>query len=336
MAAAAQGGFPLILAMMSRLVLCLALQGLVSRADGAALRGSMRGSILMQVEATTGGKVAALEAEAELPDVFAEERAVLMNDIADDPASGLLDPTEDSGGHHHQAAQLRRVARIVDTDNDARISEEELRSFAHGLKERQRRDHTLTAMRLVDADGSGDVDLAELQAVQRNASSELLAQQAQRFSAADSDENSRLDFAEFHAFVHPELDDRVLAVEVARQLSAFDADGDGLVDFREFEREGAAHSKDFSQEAALEDFELHDSDADGRLSAHEFGRLLSGHDLLQDSIRKALEAGDGDGDGHIHVDDELPGRLQHLLESEFIEDYFFHKHAESPGRHSEL
>lgn len=345
MAAAVPDGRPMNLATLHQILLFLALQGLLRPVEGAALRGSMRGSVLMQVETTTGGKVA-LDMSEELEQL--EESVFLANDIADDPSSGILEVAEESGAQpeaaqagrqsssHLPAARLQRVGRLVDTDNDARISQEELQNFAQRLKDRQRHEQTLAALRVVDADGSNCVDLAELQAVKRDASPALLEQQARRFAAADSDQDGRLDFAEFHAFVHPELNDKVLAAEVERQMLIFDTNEDGQIDFEEFEREGESNGKDFSKEAALEDFRLHDSNADGRLSPHEFGRLLAGHDLLQESIRKAVEAGDGDGDGHIHVDNELPARLHHLLESEFIEDYFFHKHAESPGRHSEL
>uniref|UniRef100_A0A7S1LEC1 EF-hand domain-containing protein n=1 Tax=Alexandrium catenella TaxID=2925 RepID=A0A7S1LEC1_ALECA len=346
MATAARDGRPIPLVASHWMVLSVILQGLLSSAEGASLRGSMRGSVLMQVETTTGGKIA-LDASEEL-EQLQESGNFFMDDIADDPSSGILDIAEDGSSQPEEAkagrqsssqlhaARLQRVGRLVDTDNDARISQEELQNFAQRLKDRQRHEQTLAAWRTVDFDKSYSVDLAELQAVHRNASEELLDQQARRFQAADADRSGRLEFAEFHAFVHPELDDSVLAAEVERQMLTFDVNGDGNIDFEEFVREGETHGKDFSQEAASEDFKLHDGNGDGHLSPHEFGRLLAGHDLLQESIRRAMEAGDSDGDGHIHVDDELPSRLHHLLESEFIEDYFFHKHADSPGRHSEL
>mmetsp|Transcript_102686 Transcript_102686/g.306716 ORF Transcript_102686/g.306716 Transcript_102686/m.306716 type:complete len:351 (-) Transcript_102686:88-1140(-) len=347
---AAQDGFPVRLAaLVRRLLLAVVLPGLVRLADGAALRGSMRGSVFMQVETATSGKVT-LDTSEELGRLKESE---LLLDVADDPSSGILEVAEDSGEQAEaaqaaalgagarsssdpHAAQLKRIGRLVDTDRDARISQEELQNFAHRLKDRQRHEHTLTAMRAVDADGSSNVDLAELRAFRNDASPELLDHQARRFGAADADRNGRLDFAEFHAFVHPELSESVLAVEVERQMSVLDKDGDGHISFEEFEQEGEAHGQDFSREAALEDFRLHDRNADGHLSAHEFGRLLAGHDLLQESARKAMEAGDGDGDGHIHVDDELPARLHDLLESEFIEDYFFHEDAERHGGRTEL
>mmetsp|Transcript_25920 Transcript_25920/g.74336 ORF Transcript_25920/g.74336 Transcript_25920/m.74336 type:complete len:346 (+) Transcript_25920:91-1128(+) len=344
MATAALSGCRVKLATLRWLLWSPVLTGLLRLVDGAALRGSNRGSVLMQVETTTGTKVA-LNPSDELEDL--QDSEFLLNDIADDPSSGILEITPPSSEQSQDAqagrqtsklhaARLQRVGRLIDTDTDARISQKELQAFAQRLKDRQRHEQTSAAMRVVDVDGSNDVDLPELQAVRKDASPELLDQQAQRFRAADSNQNGRLDFDEFHAFVHPEFSENVLAVEVERQMLVFDTDRDGYIDFQEFEHEGETHGEDFSKEAALEDFHLHDSNADGRLSAHEFGRLLTGHDLLQESIRKAIEAGDIDGDGHIHVDDELPDRLHHLLESEFIEDYFFHKHAESHARHAEL
>jgi len=338
---------------VQRLLLVLALPGLVRPTTGASLRGSSsRGSVLMQVETKSGGKIA-LDPSEEFQHL--QDSEWLTHDIADDADSGILDVSDESGvqvepgqgspsltdggifkdGMHH-AMQLQHVGRLVDIDNDARISHEELKNFAHGLEDRRRHNQTATVIRVVDVDRSSDVDLAELQAFQANATQQLLDQQARRFAAADADQNGRLNLMEFHAFVHPEVNDQVLAVEVERQMALFDMSADGFVDFQEFEREGRAHGEDFSEEAAFEDFQLHDTNADGLLSAHELGRLYAGNDLLEDGIRKAIEAGDFDGDGHIHVDHELPERLHHLLESEFIEDYFFHKHVERPGRHTEL
>merc|ERR1719401_2953684 len=109
-----------------------------------------------------------------------------------------------------------------------------------------------------------------------------------------------------------------------------------MIDFQEFAEDGIAHAgSDFSEEAASEDFRLHDADHDGLLNRAELGRLLAGHELLEDSIRKALEAGDANGDDYIHMD-ELQGRLQHLLESEFIEDFFLQKEGASSLLHTEL
>jgi len=237
--------------------------------------------------------------------------------------------------------RLQRVGRLMDRDGDARLSMEEMRHFAHSLRARQRWNETSQAFFRLDADSSGGIDEQEL-AISKispsGAEGETRRHQERRFRAADFDGSGSLSVAELLAFAHPEVDDRVFAVEREYQFRLFDADGSGAVDFEEFCREAKKQSQDdFEESAALEDFRLHDADHDGRLSEEELGDLLRGHELLEDNIRKALNAADGDGDGHLHLEDELPGSLHHLLESEFVEDFFLHEHAESSHhRHDEL
>merc|ERR1719262_1556230 len=96
----------------------------------------------------------------------------------------------------------------------------------------------------------------------------------------------------------------------------------------EFHAMGASSGDDFNEQSNNEDFRLHDFDGNGRLNREEFGRLLQGHELLADSIEKVIEAADSDGDGHLHLEHEVPHRLEDLLDSEFVEDFFFHSLAE--------
>ena len=42
---------------------------------------------------------------------------------------------------------------------------------------------------------------------------------------------------------------------------------------------------------------------------------------------KMMEVADGNQDGHIHLFDDIPNKLAGLLESEFIEDYFYRENA---------
>jgi len=234
------------------------------------------------------------------------------------------------------ASRLQEIGRLIDSNNDTLLSNEELREFACGLEERQRKQQTSTIMRHVDRDGSANVSLAEIQAAAPNATADARQHQANRFAAADADASGQLDLSEFHAYVHPEVDPRVFAVEKDHQFGMYDADLSGFIDSKEFLKQShATNEADFDEQAASEDFELHDTDHDGQLSFEEFGRLLAGHDLLTDNIAKLMEAGDHDGDGHIHLDQELPSRLHHLMDCEFVEDFFMHKDA-GVSKHEEL
>jgi len=313
--------------LLSALLAVLSFLGLVQLGSGAGLRGATSGSWFGKAPLNIANELEQwLNVDKPLGKVQEHNDSERLANAPEARDVLFLD----------DVARLQHVARAMDTNNDTQLSIEEMQQFALAVKEKQRWTETSAAFNSVDTDGSGSVDLREMQALAFNSSWDQAVHQERRFHAADADADGQLSISEFHAFLHPETNERVFSVERDYQFAIFDADGSGRVDFQEFCKASQSHGDDdFHEEAALEDFELHDADADRHLSFDEFGRLLKGHDLLTDSIMKAVEAGDSNGDGHIHVDIELPSRLQHLLQSEFVEDFFLHEHARS-HRHDEL
>lgn len=283
--------------------------------------------------------------ESDLPDVtgFGEkveedEQESDEGHDDDDESEAVDDELDGDGDGEGHIERLQRVGRLADANNDTLLSPQELWRFAEDLRERKRWEHTNAALDNLDADGDGDISKAELgtklQVKGHDGSRSSEGIEARRFAAADQDANGMLNRTEFHSFAHPELGGQVLRVEAEYQFERFDEDKSGGVTFAEFKRE-AQDDSDFSEESVREDFDIHDTDGSGTLDRKEFERLVEGHELLRHSIGKAITAADADGDGHIHVHDEVPHHVEGLLDSEFIEDFFFHEYT-SFANHEEL
>lgn len=224
---------------------------------------------------------------------------------------------------------LTRISRIVDTDSDGTLSSQELVAFANRVRSKQRWDHTRSALAALDSDGDGQVAHAE---VQNRVATPAKSSDNKRFAAADWNGDGLLNETEFHAFAYPVSHDTVLKVETMHHFEIFDKDRDNRISFAEFIKDNQ-HSEDFSHEAAHEDYHLHDIDGSGDLDTDEFERLLAGHDLLEDSVVKAISAVDNDGDGQISISEEVPYGIRGLLDSEYIEDFFYHEYVSG---HQEL
>lgn len=236
----------------------------------------------------------------------------------------ISDRTAQDDAEHIET--LKRIGRRIDTNNDDLLSADELHQFAKALRQKQALDKTAATFSTADSNGDGAVSLEEIRTNSIDVYTDRPDHQAARFGASDSNGDGLLSKDEMHTFLHPEVGGEVLKVEAAFQFSHLDTNGDALLDFDEFAKMG--HEEDFQYEDCLEDFKLHDVNEDHFLSGVEFERLLQGHDLLHLSIKKLTDSVDTNGDGHIHVDDEVPHQLDTLLDSEFVEDYFYHQHAE--------
>lgn len=242
-----------------------------------------------------------------------------------------VDSDEGEGIHEHADTieHLTRVSNIADTNSDGMLSPEELVTFADGLRSKKKWEHTRSALGALDANGDGHVAQAEME---NQVSTPGRSDNKKRFVAADLNSDGLLNETEFHAFAFPAAHHMVLKVETGHQFEIFDRDGDKRISLEEFIKDDQ-HLEDFSHEAAHEDYFLHDFDGSGDLDADEFKRLLAGHDLLLNSVNKTISAVDIDGDGHISISEEVPDGIRGLLDSEFIEDFFYHEYL---GRHEEL
>lgn len=274
--------------------------------------------VLLQSRTTVSRPLGAEPATVVAPAKLNEPRDAAVDLMAEDD-----DEDDDEHEDESDLERIMRIARLADTNNDAMLSTDELRAFAEGVRKRHRTEQTSDLLKVSDKDASGYVTLDELP---QDVSLAIAAHQEARFEAADANRDGRLGPEEFHSYSHPATDGDVIDVERAHHMWTFDVDRNGFVDFEEFRREGLAHdSEGFSETVARSDFNLHDHNGDGKLCEKEFEHLLLGHSLLRDSIEQTIASVDKDGDGHIHLEHEVPTGLAGLLDSEFIEDYFFHE-----------
>merc|ERR1712048_501760 len=150
-------------------------------------------------------------------------------------------------------------------------STEELSSFALMQQNKQRWEQTNKSFALVDTDHNDAVTLLELR-INSSANSSADAQENEvedhlsaRFLAADFDGTGMLSPKEYHCFLHPTEDPRVLPVATMSQIASLDEDKSGGLNLTEF-LTFFQNDQMFSKSDTEEDFNLHDANRDGILS----------------------------------------------------------------------
>lgn len=253
----------------------------------------------------------------------------------DDEKHEEEDEEEDEEGYGEdkldELEKIRRAGGKADLDGDERLSGDEMMLFAEGLLDKHRRAVTKDTMSQRDTNKDGKISRKEARAGGVSAASvpKEKAQEymTQLFDAADTDKDNFLNREEFHGYLHPEARFDVLEVVVRTRFQHADSHPkDGQVDLEEFMAESKLGDEggDFSAADATADFKVHDTDKSGGLDAFEYREYLHGVLLLRSHVETALKAGDEDKDGHIHLEEELPNRIKHMLDTEFVEDYFLH------------
>jgi len=229
-------------------------------------------------------------------------------------------PALNTAQYQDHVQHLTRIGKLADSNHDNLLSHEELWDFAEKIKNQKRWDRTKFSFDQLDGNGDGSISHDELgDQLMMGKSSDV-----HRFKAADFDNDGSLNETELHFFSHPEVHSDVLQVEAEHLFKKFDEDKDGFVSFFEYVRDEEAEES-FDLSSAWEDFSIYDADGSQDLGIGEFTSLLAGHDLLSSNIDKAIAAADSDGDGHIDLHKEVPNALHGLLNTEFIEDFFYHE-----------
>jgi len=246
--------------------------------------GSHGGFLAPRLELDDLNENDALTSEEFITALVNETEAVEADEGDEDDNGTQQDAGQEDVGHdsfpYHE--QLLRVGLMADMNNDTLLSAEELTQFAFRMREQKRLKFTSAALKTLDSDQSGDITAAEL-----SIDLGLSTRESLRFKAADTDGDGILSVKEFHQFTHPEICGEVLRVEAEYSFTQLDEDLNRRVTFDEYKTK-AETDVNFSESEAYADFVLHDVDNSGYLDAAEWERLLGGHDLLADSIKKVF------------------------------------------------
>jgi len=151
----------------------------------------------------------------------------------------------------------------------------------------------------------------------------------ERFEAADTNKDGKLDKNEFGHFEHPQASPDVLKALVKARVKRKDQDGDGKLDSKEYFAD--EDMTGYNEEEIKKAFSKKDVDGDGKLSAAELYMQETG-ELHVSSAFEALMAGaDTDKDSHLSLD-EFHKHMPLIAESEaagYIHDWMFHHEIEA-------
>jgi len=211
----------------------------------------------------------------------------------------------------HAAGLKDNIAliRSVDSNNDGLISWEELYGSddeIHKLEKELEKNGTAAAQPLTKNGTAADqgMTLEHLSHFKK-----AMAVQKKKFVAADSDGDGKLSAEELRTLRAPHHDDAVMKVYTDWMLSEKDLDGDGLLSQSELWTE--ADNPGLGGHTDDAEFELLDSDKDGKLTAEEYRRYNSGLHAAEKAFKDLLELADEDEDGRLELS-ELHGVQQHL------------------------
>ncbi|EFN51056.1 hypothetical protein CHLNCDRAFT_55421 [Chlorella variabilis] len=144
----------------------------------------------------------------------------------------------------------------------------------------------------------------------RNISEKQLKELRAAFNMFDSDGSGSIDLSELQNVLRA-MGQFPTPVELAQLMERMDADGNGTVDFTEFSEALAGQAEDKETERELQDlqdvFSLFDADGSGLLSADELQRALHilGVSMSRVEVELLIKEIDSNGDGEISCNELL-------------------------------
>jgi Ca2+-binding EF-hand superfamily protein len=252
---------------------------------------------------------------------------------------------EDRSEREFSDDELRQVHKVVDENNDQKLSQEELLKFT----EQQHRKVELAGNFLeeeferIDSDKDGSIALKEYlndtvytDPTNKEDLSQQETDETKMFQAADANHDGILDKTELAGLISPEANGAVMDVAVSQSMKSADANSDGKLTFDEFEAadlthherapagddddddndsEAATNSADFAKKM----FKRLDVNGDGVLEESELRDLHSGKLQREQLVDDFVKTVDKDNDLKIDQDELLQGKS--AFQDSDIQDY---------------
>jgi len=155
----------------------------------------------------------------------------------------------------------------------------------------------------------------------------------ERFEAADTNKDGKLDKNEFGHFEHPQASPDVLKALVKARVKRKDQDGDGKLDSKEYFADEDMTGYDGNEEKIKKAFSRIDVDGDGKLSEEELYMQETGEHHVLSAFKALLADADTDKDSHLSLDEflkHMPLIADHKAAG-YIHDWMLHHEIEARG-----
>jgi len=157
-------------------------------------------------------------------------------------------------------------------------------------------------------------------------------QTKEKFEAADTNKDGKLDKNELGHFDHPQASPDVLKALVKAQVKRKDQDGDGKLDSKEYfaDEDMTGYG---NEEEIKKAFSKIDVDGDGKLSEEELYMEETGEHHVLSAFKALLADADTDKDSHLSLD-EFHKHMPLIAEHEaavHIHDWMLHHEIEARG-----
>jgi len=233
---------------------------------------------------------------------------------------------------------LRDLHKKFDANNDGKASLHEIMAFAMEKSKAVKAKEIHGIFDEIDSTKDGHLSLeehlAEYEAEMEEADGEqreLLKQhEIEKFKAADSDGDDKLDKHELVAFMNPETHPEVFEIHVQHIFKTQDINKDGKIDKDEWDKTVRREHEHHMDENLDHDGEFKnlDENGDGVIDFTEMKHWESGRFHIEHAMKKLFHVGDKDGDKHM-TEHEMAMALddleEHVDTHSHLTDWVFHE-----------